>query len=94
MERYTPFCAAEAMYGLRQVRQTGMVRDSFDRFNEALADCVEMSETEALQTSIEGLHPGIGRSVHMSQPMCLPDPIRVAVYMYADMEAIVGHRSL
>lgn len=87
MEHYAPYSAAEALYRLRQVKQRGTIRDYIDRFNEALADCGNIPESESLQIFVEGLHPGIRRFVHMSQPFTLSDAIRMAVYMYADVEA-------
>lgn len=71
MEHYAPFSAAEAIYRLRQVKQTGTIRDYIDRFNEVLADCSEMGDSESLQTFVEGLHAGIRRFVHMCQDLAI-----------------------
>lgn len=87
MEHYAPYSASEALFRLRNVKQRSNIRDYIDRFNEALADCSNMSEAEMLQIFVEGLHPSIRRFVHMSQPFTLSDAIRMAVYMYADVEA-------
>lgn len=79
MEHYAPCNAAEALCRLRQVNQGGTIRDYTNTFGEALAHCGSFF--------VEGLHPGIRRFVHMSQPLTLSHSIRMAVYMYAGVEA-------
>lgn len=81
IQHYAPYSAAEAMYRLRQARQRGTITDYLDRFNEALADCGNIPRSESLQIFVEGLQPGIRRSVHMAQPFTLSDAIRMAVYI-------------
>lgn len=88
IEHYAPINATDALERLREVKQTGDIRDYNDRFNEALADCNDLPEDEILRLYVKGLHDEIRRFVHMSCPRNMSEAIRVAVYMYSDLDAL------
>lgn len=47
VEHYAPCSAAGAMYRLRQVKQSGTIRDYIDQSNEALTDCGNIHGSES-----------------------------------------------
>lgn len=75
-----------AIKRLRKVKQTGGVKEYLMKFNNAVADCSTISGEDKLKYFVEGLNPEIRRFVYVCRPGTMSEAIKLATYLWEDVE--------